>query len=264
MVFEQNKQYNFKCNFLFPRNSKKEIKSSLFLLDNKLYILSFVDDKRFSKHVFDRDSRTLLAFENYRKDIITCSGETINKITECYLQSIKLGLIKSDLEGHLNADFNLEVEDYSLNKDELRYCFSYKNSKNTNNLLYKNVEFFSSYANLFSRHKNKQYLNLHLFKDNQDYWYCISNSSGDNICKFIFNNNILLQKDFILVQRENYMQDADKIEFSILKDDFNKITNTSEQMHLDIADDEMPYYKSFDFGFLKKMFEELPPLPLIF
>ena len=65
-----------------------------------------------------------------------------------------------------------------------------------------------------------------------------------------------------LIKRENYIKDAELIDFNISKDNFKNITNTSEQMHFNIADDYLNFMKACKFSFLNKLFEDEKELTL--
>lgn len=266
MNFENSKQYNFTCQFEFPNDVNKELACSAFLLNGNIYILSFFEGKKFTKHIYNNQTSFLLGFENYRHDIITFGGEAVNELTEIYSRALKYSHIRKEFNLDLTDKFGLNINNYSVKRTELRYSFLEHEARNQgkdNKQLYKNVEFFSSYAKDFSLYENKQYLNLDLFKDNNTYWYCISNSSGIPVCKFVFKFSPE-EEVFKLIQRENYIDKANIVEFNILKEHFQNLTNTSEHMHFDIADERIPYLTSCTFGFLPKLFNnETTPLPFL-
>lgn len=263
MKIEENKQYDFNCKFTLPRNVEVNLLCSLFRFKENIVIVSFVDNQRFTKLVFNSNNN-IIQFENYYQDYICFDDETINELIEIYNEKIKIGLLKKELNTDLIKQFNLEVENFSVMRSDIRFSFwdqeiRYKNENN--DYLYKNVKFFSSYALNYRFDKRNSHLNLDLFKDKNTYWYCVSNSSGDAICKFVFSydkEEVL----FTLIQRENYLPDAELIDFSVIKEDFKNLTNTSEQMHFDIADNEIKYAPSFLFGYLYRIFKKEQSLPL--
>lgn len=267
MNIKENKEYKFNCSFKFPfpDSTYKELECSCFLFDNNINIVSLVDNKRFSKHVY-KITGELINFENYRSDIITCSADSINELTKIYKNKVKNINILTVVE--FNVDliniFNLMTESYSLDRANLRYSFIEYEMRNKNNShLYKNVTFYTSYANFFTKFENKQYLCLDLFKDNNYYWYCISNSSGDKICKFIFEMEDLPTKYlFNLIHRENYNEKSYLINFEDLKNDFGKLTNTSYEMHCDIPEENISWAISCHFSYLFEIFKDNLPLSL--
>jgi len=263
MNFENNKQYDFTCRFEMANNMEKELACSAFLYNDKIHILSFVDNKKFTKHVYEKISLNLLEFENYQHDIITFGGDSINELTEIYSKSLKNNYLKKEFNSSFIEHLGLNFNPYSTIRAKIRYSFFEYNTKNKdNNHLYKHVEFFSLYAKDFSKYEEKQYLKLDLFKENNNYWYCISNSSGTPLCKFVFKL-FPEQSIFELIKRENYTEKVNLIEFDVLNEHFQNLTNTSEQMHFDIADERIPFLTSCTFGFFPKVFStEINSLPL--
>lgn len=260
MILEENKQYNFECKFTFPHEMEKKLQCSYFLFDKNIYIVSFIEGKRFSKHVYNPKDGELINFENYRSDLITCSGDSINELTTIYkdiLQNINL-ISSTVLDKQLINIFNLITEPYVVDRSSFKYSFidyEVKNKDKDNNYLYKNVTFYSIYAKEFTNYENKQYLNLDLFKDKNTYWYCISNSSGDKICKFIFKLEDLPTKYlFHLIHRENYHEKSLLINFEELKNHFKNLDNTSYEMHADMPNETVPYLRSCTYSYLSEVF----------
>lgn len=263
MKIEENKQYDFNCKFTLPRNVEVNLLCSLFKFKENIVIISLVDNQRFTKLVFD-STYNLIQFENYYQDAICFDDETINELIKIYSDKIKIGLFKKELNVNLITQFNFKIEKFSIMRSDIRFSFwdqEIRHKNENNDYLYKNVKFFSNYAQNYRFDKRNPHLNLDLFKDKSNYWYCISNSSGNSICKFVFSyeeEEIL----FTLIQRENYLPDAELIDFDIIKEDFKNLTNTSEQMHFDIADEDISFIKSCKFGYQYQIFLKEKALPL--
>ncbi len=126
----------------------------------------------------------------------------------------------------------------------------------------KTVQFRSVYAKSLSK---DSILKLILLKDKQIYHYCIEDNNNNPICKFTFNLEESISKNFLkLIDRVNYIKEASIINFEILNNEFNQINSTLEKMHIDVADEKIKFADSNNYSYFYMIFDfkNIRPLPL--
>lgn len=268
MKIEANKQYHFNFQYEFPNFLGKLVEpimlidGYLFEFDNNIYVVSLIKNEKCFKHVFSKEG-SLIIFENYQGEFITCSAQTINSITQIYNEVILQNTYNiEELNNNFIEIFNLITPPYQIDRYDLKYSFNYKlEERNKEDYLSKYVEFYSDYAKQFNNEIENNELILNIFKNKNEYWYCISNNFGRTLSKFVFDldepNDML-----VLKRRENYNSKANILDFNKLARDFDRKTNTSYDMHMDIPDDKISYALSNMYSYFYKTFEDINPLPL--
>jgi hypothetical protein len=257
MLIQENKQYNAKFNFEFTNNEFKTIDCYLFLLNENICVVSFMDGERFVKAIYNKD-KYLISFDNYANNIITINHKGIDRFTSSISKALNEKIKESLLDKSLIELFDLKTEKFSVDRNNLRFSLT----KNKEDNLVKTIEFVSSYAKNFSP---KGYLKLTLLKVENKFHYCISDYSDKSICQFIFKLEELPTKDvFHLINRINYTKEAKIIDFIILDKDFAQLNSTSEEMHKDYSCESISFSDAFHYGILSKIFhsQNIIPLPL--
>lgn len=222
-MIQENKQYSLEINIDIGRDRNIDSKVNILYFQRNLYFLIEVNNKRFLKICLNEEGGQLAYFETYQdyvdfnyieKIILKINTEIKNNFIKLKEQSINKKTIET---------FDLISQLYSIEKNELTFCFSDERYNYTDGI--KHINFYSSIC-CQDNEKNLEHM-LFLIKYNNKYEYCIMDTNLNKIVKFVFEKNINNNK-FYLIRKENYVERAKHILFKDLNREFTHTGNTQE------------------------------------
>lgn len=221
-MIDPKKQYTFLTNLKTGREKSINATITVLLAEGNIYFLLEHEDKRYLKLCINNDTKTLLYFESYDEYVdFNYLNEIIGKVYK-ELESNK-SIIISDKNIDVVKKFDISVESFSINKNELSYCFNDEKYNYTDG-----IKFIKYYSELGECNKNISKENmLFLIKYGNKYEYCIMDDNLNKIVKFVFEKNIDNGK-FYLVRKENYLESSREYSFEDFNEEFRKSSDNKD------------------------------------